>query len=64
MKGKRGRAEGGAGGERGVGRRVSMVRSLITVVIVVFGGEGVLRGVAKKSAVREPVGGGADFLSG
>jgi hypothetical protein len=62
VNGKRDRAEGG--GERGVGRRVSMVRWLITVVVVVFGGEGVLRGVAKKSAVREPVGGGADFCSG
>ena len=43
----------GAGGEWGVGRRVSMVGSLITVVVLVFGGEGVLRGVRKKSAVSE-----------
>ena len=36
-----------------------MVRSLLKVVdvVVVFGGEGVLRGVAKKSVVRERVGG-------
>ena len=49
-----------------MGRRVSMVRCLITVVVVVviFGGEAILRGVAKKSAVRVPVGGGADFCSG
>ena len=61
MKGKRGRAGDGAGG--GVGKRVRMVRCLITVVVVVFGGEGVLRGVAKKSVVRERAGGGADFCS-
>jgi streptomycin 6-kinase len=45
-----------------------MVRSLLTVafavMVVVGGGEGGLTGVAKKSAVRERVGGGAGFLSG
>ena len=40
-----------------------MVRCLLTVVVVV-GGEGGLTGVAKKSAVRERVGGGAGFCSG
>ena len=40
------------------------MRCLITVVVVVFGGEGVLRGVAKKSVVRERVGGGINFCSG
>ena len=64
VKGKRGRAGGRAGGGGGVGKRVSMVRCLTTVVVVVFGGEGVLRGVAKKSVVRERVGGGAGFSSG
>ena len=44
-----------------------MVRCLLTVVVVLvvmFGGEGVLRGVEKKSAVRERVGGGVGFCSG
>lgn len=36
----------------------------VVVVVVVVGGEGGLTGVAKKSAVRERVGGGADFCSG
>ena len=40
-----------------------MVRCLLAVVVVV-GGEGGLMGVAKKSAVRERVGGGAGFCSG
>jgi hypothetical protein len=39
-----------------------MVGCLLTVVVVVVGGEGGLTGVAKKSAVRERVG-GADFGS-
>jgi hypothetical protein len=57
---------GRAGGGWGVGRWVCMVRCLIAVVVMVFGpgGEGVLRGVAKKSAVRERVGGRAVFRSG
>lgn len=36
----------------------------VVVVVVVVGGEGGLTGVAKKSAVIERVGGGADFCSG
>ena len=44
-----------------MGRRVPMVRCL---AVVDLGGEGVLRGVAKKSVVRERAGGGIDFCSG
>lgn len=44
-------------------REGCMVRCLLTVVVV--GGEGGLTGVAKKSAVRERIGGGgAGFCSG
>jgi hypothetical protein len=41
-----------------------MVRCFVVLLVVECGGEGGLTGVAKKSAVRERVGGGAGFFSG
>lgn len=46
------------------GCMVCCLLAVVVVVVVVVGGEGGLTGVAKKSAVRERVGGGADFSSG